>query len=112
MFIILIATIYDPPEKDGYCYIITIKWEHEFCKCDGVNGGSEGEICKSYCNGDADCKGYDFGLTQSYCRMFTTAPCPIGCNNHPKYNVGFVGSLVIYPYPGIRCFIKRLGKHI
>ena len=108
MFIILIATIYDPPEKDGYCKdsSTTSDAPHEYCKCDSANDSATALVCYSYCNVDADCKGYDFKQTWKYCRMFTTASCPIGCNNGLKERVGNVGSLVIYPSPDIRCFIK------
>ena len=101
---------YETPEEDGWCEDSNSPdHTHEHCICDGVNGGSEGEICKPYCNKDAYCKGYDFSSTNSYCRLHTTASCPIGCDNHAKLNVGYNGGLVIHPFSGWRCFIKRLG---
>ena len=61
---------------------------HEYCyDHDGVTG-EEGAVCKSYCDTDSSCKGYDFKNNDVGCIIYTTSSCPNGFFKHERGNTG------------------------
>ena len=96
---------------DGYsCSLVGSTNAHEFCKCDGQNGGYEGNACVDVCKDDILCKGYDYAMKFEYCRLFTRAKCPIGCNSNGKGFAGRIGELDYRVTRDYKCAIKEQGK--
>ena len=82
-------------EKTGYLCSLKGKLEgdHEYCKCNGIDGGNDGETCKNACVSDLQCKGYDMDPYDKYCRIFTTSQCTSECPVKDKESIGSIGEL-------------------
>ena len=71
---------------DGF-FAVGVNDIHEYCYDSSFHGGTNGFNCKTYCDNDSSCKGYDFHTDQR-CILYTTASCPSGLTKYSSGNVG------------------------
>lgn len=82
---------------------------HEYCKCaTNITIGNVQTECKSYCDKDYYCKGYDFFDPRDFAYLksafHTVSSCPAECN---KMSIGDTGDLINQPHPDFSgCHIK------
>ena len=107
-FIFNIAT-YEQLSTTGYCSLsTTVSQLHENCIYQGAGVST---VCKSYCDNDNMCKGYDYRETgTAQCCFYTTASCPSGITM-AKANIGNTGVLVNYASSSWSGCFKKTGKH-
>ena len=104
---------YRIPNEKGYCGHVTPGdvANPENCEC-GATRQNYGSLCKSYCNNDKNCKGYDHWIPTDAgtpeCRLFTTSSCSNGCVK-TKGHTGIISNIPYSARSG--CYIK-LGNVI
>ena len=98
-------------KSSHYCKVKSLwSFSHEFCKCKGKRGGNTGESCKVGCRYDIQCKGYDWGIMYDFCRYYTSADCPVECQEETKSSLGRVGKLDFeHTTLELTCAIKIYG---
>ncbi len=106
----LSGVTYTTPATEGYCGFENIIYAPEMCFCDADTQNYQSDyLCKSHCDNDRNCKGYDYMLSHGgpwgeRCRFFTTSSCPGACI---KMNIGRTGNIVNKPFvKWSGCFIK------
>ena len=63
--------------------------------------------CKSHCDSEDHCKGYDFSIDYLECAFYTVSSCPAECN---KENIGYIGDIINIPSPGDSGCHVKFGK--
>ena len=71
-------------------------------------GSGISTACKSYCDNDNVCNGYDYSTSSSQCCFYTTASCP---SSTTQSHFGNTGVLVNYDNAAWSGCFKRIGKY-
>ena len=99
-------------ENTGGC-CTTTKYLHEYCKYK-----LPVEKCKSFCDQDPHCKGYDDKGYKStwdgneYCYTATISHCESGGEKQYSGKTGNLGGTCVVGFRGNGCYIKRMENKL